>query len=158
MGISYIPISIWFKGQCFCVTNIYMIMTMRQRTHGEGNKLQTWRCPRRNLCNVLLGPGSPHTEYKCPTFGIAVHIKFRQAFLLCFIFSLNWSEHCDDWEKTLFIPTYHVLGDWYQVEILQQFQFFPHTSKFISFFLHICGTNMQDDITVWISFWDVLLE
>ena len=63
------------------------IMTIKR---GRIHKLQTWRCPRRNLCNVLLGPGSPHTEYKCPTFGIAVHIKFRQAFLLCFIFSLNW--------------------------------------------------------------------
>ena len=57
--------------------NEVTIMTRRDRIH----KFQTWRCPRRNLCNVLLGPGSPHTEYKCPTFGIAVHIKFLQAFL-----------------------------------------------------------------------------
>ena len=119
MGISYIPISIWFKGQCFCVTNIYMIMTMRQRTHGEGNKLQTWRCPRRNLCNVLLGPGSSHTEYKCPTFGIAVHIKFRQAFLLCFIFSLNWKWTLWLIGKThsLFQPIIWWFSDLYQVEI-----------------------------------------
>ena len=124
-------------------------MTKRQRTHREENKLQTWRCPRWNLCNVLLGPGSPHTEYKCPTFGIAVHIKFHQAFLLRFIFSLNWT-----WTLWLigkahsFLQHIIYLVIFIKLKVFNNFCFSTHEPA--CFFLHIWGTNMADSISVWI--------